>query len=166
MAPKAKQAMRPGQGKIGSAMIWVIASVVLAAFYETLVLFVIGMAPTLVALLIDRKKFAARSVAYLNFSGCLPFAIDYWMESSGFDRVFQIIGDPYAMLIIYASAAGWGLYYVTRPFAAAYLLVSADYRERRLRQHQDALVGGWGPEVAGSTPEKSTQSPSPPANRG
>lgn len=134
---------------MGSAVSWIVASAVVIAFYETLVLLMIGMAPTFVAFLVDRQKFAARSVAYLNFAGCLPFAVDYWMGSSGFDRVFQIVGDPLALLIIYASAAaGWGVYFVTRPFAAAYLLVSADYRESRLKRKQTELIETWGAEVA------------------
>jgi hypothetical protein len=149
MAEKAKQVSGASAGKTGSVVSWVVATIVVIVFYESLVLFVIGMAPTFVALFADRQRFAARAVAYLNFAGCLPFALDYWMGSGGFDRVFQIVGDPFALFVIYAcAAAGWGLYFVTRPFAGAYLLVSADYRETRLKRKQEDLVEKWGEDVA------------------
>lgn len=159
---KAKQTSKPTVGKLGSLLSWVVASIIVVAFYETLVLLIIGMAPTFVAFLIDRQKFAARAVAYLNFTGCLPFAVDYWMSSGGFDRVFQIFGDPFALLVIYASAAaGWGLYFATRPFAAVYLLVSADYRESRLQRRQEELVGTWGAEVAAAYDDAAAESDRP-----
>ena len=136
--------------RIGSVVSWIIAAGLLFAFYESIVLLLVGMIPTGIALMADRSphKDQARSVGYLNFAGCLPWAIDFWMTGGGFERVFEIVGDPIVLAVMYSAAAlGWGLCYAVRPFVATYLALAAELREKRLLTRQAELAELWGEEV-------------------
>jgi len=136
--------------RIGSVFLWLLAAAIVCAFYESIVLLTVGMIPTGIALMMDRSqhKDQARAVGYLNFAGCLPWAVDFWMSGGNLTRVFEILGDPLILAVMYASAAtGWALCFIIRPFVSTYLAIAADYREGQVRKHQDALVEEWGEEV-------------------
>jgi hypothetical protein len=136
--------------RAGPIFIWLLAAGILFAFYESIVLLLVGMIPTGVALFVDRspQKDQARSVGYLNFAGCLPWAINFWMSGGGFGRVFEIVGDPLVLGIMYsAAAAGWGLCFVVRPFVTSYLIVAAGIKDKQLKKHQNELVEEWGEAV-------------------
>ncbi|MCG8545629.1 MAG: hypothetical protein MJE12_15625 [Alphaproteobacteria bacterium] len=134
----------------GSALTWLIGAAILVAFYESIILLIVGMAPTVVAILIDRspQKTCARTVGYLNFAGCVPWAVQYWIGGGDLDRVFDMVGDPYVLLVMYASAGvGWLLFFAMRPVAASYLAVAGDIKASQLKKRQQDLIEGWGPEV-------------------
>ena len=136
--------------KAGSVLFWILGASVLFAFYESFALLAIGMVPSLVAVLIDRtrNKNAARTVAYINFVGCLPWLMDYWLVGGGIERVLNIVSDPYALLIMYtAAAAGWMLYFALRPVVSAYLGVAAEIKEVQLKLRQSQIVDVWGATV-------------------
>ena len=71
--------------RTGSVLFWVLGASALFAFYESFALLAIGMVPTVVAVIIDRtsNKNAARTVAYTNFAGYLPWLMDYWLAGGG-----------------------------------------------------------------------------------
>jgi len=157
MAEATEKPASPSKGRMGSVLVWILAAGFLFAFYESIVLLLIGMIPTGVALLIDRspQKDQARSVGYLNFAGCLPWAVDFWMSGGDFERVFEIVGDPLVLAVMYSAAAtGWALCFIVRPFVAAYLAVMSELRETQLTKRQDELVEEWGDEVRLGTPEE------------
>ncbi len=134
----------------GSIVMWLLAAGILFAFYESIVLLLIGMIPTGVAMLVDRssQKDQARSVGYLNFAGCLPWAVDFWMSGGGFARVFDIVGDPLVLGVMYsAAAAGWGLCFAVRPFVTSYLIVASGIKDNQLKKRQAELVEAWGDAV-------------------
>ncbi len=140
----------PPKRRIGSIFLWLLAAAIVCAFYELILLLVIGMIPTGIALALDRSqhKDQARSVGYLNFAGCLPWAVDFWVSGGNLDRVFEIVGDPLVLAVMYTAAAtGWALCFILRPFVAAYLAVAVDYREGQIKKRQDELVAEWGEEV-------------------
>ena len=165
---------RTEQGKkrrVGSVFMWLLAAGILFAFYESIVLLLIGMIPTGIALLADRspQKDYARSVGYLNFAGCLPWMIDFWMSGGGFARVFEIVGDPFILGVMYAAAAaGWGLCFAMRPFVTTYLIVAAEVKEAQLAKRQTELADVWGEAVRGpgkkgdETASKKKEPASPP----
>ena len=136
--------------KAGSVLFWILGASALFAFYESFALLAIGMVPTLVAVTIDRtrNRNAARTVAYINFAGCLPWLMDYWLAGGGIERVLNIVSDPYALLIMYtAAAAGWMLYFALRPVVSAYLGVAAEIKEVQLKRRQAQIVDVWGAPV-------------------
>jgi hypothetical protein len=160
MAEATEKANTSKKNRIGSVFLWILAAGFLFAFYESIVLLLIGMIPTIVALVIDRSphKDQARSVGYLNFAGCLPWAVDFWVSGGNFDRVFEIVSDPLVLAVMYSAAAtGWALCFIVRPFVAAYLTVAADYRESQLTKRQEELVEEWGEEVREALPESQTE---------
>ncbi len=136
--------------KAGSVLFWILGAGALFAFYESFALLAIGMVPTVVAVTIDgtRNRNAARTVAYINFAGCLPWLMDYWLAGGGIERVLSIVSDPYALLIMYtAAAAGWMLYFALRPVVSAYLGVAAEIKEVQLKLRQSQIVDVWGAPV-------------------
>lgn len=138
------------QEKAGSLLLWIIGAGALFVFYESFALLALGMVPSLAAYFIDRTvhKNAARTVAYANFAGCVPWLMDYWLAGGALDRVFQIVGNPYALLIMYTTAAaGWVLYFALQPAVATYLTVAAEIKEAQLKRRQEQLVAGWGEVV-------------------
>jgi hypothetical protein len=154
MADATGRSERTKKRRIGSIFMWLIATGVLFAFYESIVLLLVGMLPTAIALLLDRsrQKDQARSVGYLNFAGCLPWMVDFWMSGGGFARVFEIVGDPIILSVMYtAAAAGWGLCFIVRPFVTAYLIVASEIKESQLAKRQGELVDLWGETVRGTT---------------
>lgn len=150
MAEATEKEGRGAKRKAGSVFLWILAAGIVFAFYESIVLLAIGMFPTGIALLFDRspQKDQARAVGYLNFAGCTPWVIDFWMGDAGFEKVFDVVGDPIVLAMMYLSAAvGWGLCFVVRPFVGTYLRMSADFRESQIQKRQEALVETWGEEV-------------------
>jgi hypothetical protein len=140
----------PPKRRIGSIFLWILAAAIVCTFYESIVLLVIGMLPTGIALALDRSrhKDQARSVGYLNFAGCLPWVVDFWMSGGNLERVFEIVGDPLVLAVMYTAAAtGWALCFIIRPFVATYLAVAVDYREGQVKKRQNELAAEWGDEV-------------------
>jgi len=160
MAETAEKEEVSGKRRTGSVVIWIIAAVVLFAFYESIVLLLIGMAPTGVAMLFDRSpsRNQTRTVGYLNFAGCLPWVIDYWLVGGDFARVFDIFADPMALFVMYSSAAlGWLLFFAIRPVVGSYLAVSADLREKQIGRVQQKMEEEWGPEIRKDAEERTAE---------
>jgi len=150
MTEATEKSNAPPKRRIGPVFIWILAAAILFAFYESIILLLIGMIPTGFALLTDRSphKDRARSVGYLNFAGCLPWAVDFWISGGSFERVFEIVGNPLVLAVMYSAAGtGWLLCFIVRPFVFTYLVVSSEYQEGQLKKRQDELVEEWGEEV-------------------
>lgn len=155
--------------KAGSVLFWILGAGALFAFYESFALLAIGMVPTLVAVMIDgtRNRNAARTVAYINFAGCLPWLMDYWLAGGGIERVLNIVSDPYALLIMYTAAAvGWVLYFALRPVVSAYLGVAAEIKEVQLKHRQSQIVDVWGAPVREEAESSDLLDPAPGTDRG
>ena len=157
MAETADKEGSSGKRRTGSVVTWIIAGVVLFAFYESIVLLLIGMAPTGVAMLFDRSpsRNQTRTVGYLNFAGCLPWVIDYWLVGGDFARIFEIFVDPMALFVMYSSAAlGWLLFFAIRPIVGSYLAVSAEMKEKQIGRVQRKMEEEWGPEIRKDAEER------------
>lgn len=142
------------QKSAGGVLAWVLALIFGVFALPTLILLLIGMAPTLVAYFImDRhpSKFITRAVGYLNFAGCLPYAIDLWRGGSGFwdfENLLLIISNPFSLLVMYSSAAvGWAILFAAPPVVASYLAVTSDMKEKNLKARQKELIANWGRNV-------------------
>lgn len=160
MAETSQKEDASGKRRTGSIVVWVIAAAVLFAFYESIVLLLIGMAPTGVAMLFDRSpsRNQTRTVGYLNFAGCLPWVIDYWLVGGDFARVFDIFADPMALFVMYSSAAlGWLLFFAIRPIVGSYLSVSAELREKQIARVQQKMEEEWGPEIRKDAEERTAE---------
>lgn len=126
-------------------------------FVETLFVVGVGMVPSLVALVIDRRpeKYAAFSVACTNLVGILPFLLDLWLGQHTIDAAIAIIGDPFFWLSCYAAAAvGWVIYFIMPAVCAVFVKMRADRDVTRLREYQNDLIEEWGRDVTQLVSEK------------
>ena len=143
----------PGNVTRGRAVIaWVAAPLVGIAFFPTILLLVIGMAPSIVALIVDKRprKVTARAIGYLNFAGVLPYAFKLWTGQNTISGVMELVLDPAALMIMYSAAAvGWILNIVMAPIMSAYLAVRYEAKTRSIGSRQEALIKEWGSEVKG-----------------
>ncbi len=143
----------PGNVTKGRAVIaWVVAPVVAIAFFPTILLLVIGMAPSIVAYIIDKRprKVTARSIGYLNFAGALPYALQLWTGQNTISGVMALVMEPAALMIMYGAAAvGWTLNFIMAPIMSAYLAVQHESKSRSIGSRQEKLVKEWGSEVKG-----------------
>ncbi|MEX2617862.1 MAG: hypothetical protein WD767_17370 [Alphaproteobacteria bacterium] len=153
MARKPGNGVAGGAKAKGAALAWVIAPAIFVLAPSTVILLMVGMAPTIVALLLlDRHplKYTSRTVGYLNFAGCLMYTLDLWKNSGfwDFSRLIEIISNPFSLLVMYSAAAvGWIILYLTPPVVASYLTVSFEMKETRYKARQKELVETWGRNV-------------------
>jgi 1,4-dihydroxy-2-naphthoate octaprenyltransferase len=123
----------------------------------TMLVLTLGLLPTLVAFIVDAhpRKYAARSVGFLNFAGTLPFLVTLWSKNQNLIEAMRILTDVYAWLVIYtAAAAGW-IIYLGMPSVAGFLMeLTAARRIRKLDAERRRLIQEWGDGVnrAGSLP--------------
>ena len=145
----------PGKVTRGRSVIaWVAAPLVGIAFFPTILLLVIGMAPSIVALIIDKRprKVTARAIGYLNFAGALPYALKLWTGQNTISGVMELVLEPTALMIMYSAAAvGWILNIVMPPIMTAYLAVRHESKIRSIGSRQESLLKEWGSEVKGNS---------------
>ena len=128
----------------------------------TVLIIGVGMAPTIAAFMIDRRreKYTTLCVGGMNFVGVLPFVIKLWSEDHSYDKAFDILADPFTWLSMMGAAAiGWAIYIVAPGVVAMALAMRIEQRISSLRRRQRDLVEEWGPGVAGSAevePEESS----------
>jgi hypothetical protein len=144
-------APRPQMGS-GKLILWSVAFVgVMFVFTGSVLLIVVGMAPTLVAFLIDRtpKKYAAFCMGGLNFAGVFPWILKLWAASPGVKEAIVITFNPFNMIVMYGAAAfGWMIYQIVPPVVAAMIAVNAQHRIAQLRGRQKELIKEWGDAIA------------------
>ncbi|MGB0671029.1 MAG: acyl-CoA synthetase [Rhodospirillales bacterium] len=123
----------------------------------TVVLLGIGLAPAMVAFIIDRsdQKYATFCVGGLNFCGVFPYLFDLWFGIHSIETALNIALNPFTLAVMYGSAAfGWMIYMAIPPVVSTFLTVMSQQRLQRLRARQRKLIEEWGEEVAGTAPAK------------
>jgi len=117
----------------------------------TMILLLLGMLPTLVALIIDRTKQKSNSlcVGSINFIGVFPYIIGLWGGINDFTAAFTIVGDIFNLLVMYSAAAfGWFLFLTMPSIISSFVLVLQQRKVAQLRGEQKDLIDEWGAEVA------------------
>ena len=138
---------------IGRANITVLAVFLIPAgllFLPTTLLLVLGLVPTLVALIVDRdpERYAAIAVAPVNFCGVLPLIMTLWQRGHDMREAVNLLSDPLNWLIMFGAAAvGWAIFFAVPPVVASFLAQRNETEIKRLTEHQEKLVEEWGPEV-------------------
>lgn len=130
-------------------------------FLPSMMLLVVGMTPTMAAMLTDRRreKYATLCVGCMNFTGVLPYMIELWTQDHSYDHAFSIIANPFTWLVMFGAAAiGWAIYFVAPGIVGMFIAMRADQRVERLRRRQRDLVEEWGPGVAGSNDREKSAS--------
>jgi len=117
----------------------------------TMILLLLGMLPTLVALIIDRTKQKSNSlcVGSINFIGVFPYIMGLWGGMNDFTAAFTIVGDIFNLLVMYSAAAfGWFLFLTMPSIISSFVLVLQQRKVAQLRGEQKDLIDEWGAEVA------------------
>ena len=149
---QAKPRKRSSTGTIALFIVLVVPA--LALFMPTTLVFLIGMAPTLVAFVADRdpQRYAALTVGPLNFCGVLPLEMELWREGHSMDTALGIIADPFNWVLMYGLAAlGWLIYFSVPPVVAVIVAHRHQAEVDRLTEKQNKLVEEWGDDVVGQT---------------
>lgn len=116
----------------------------------TMLLLTLGLLPTLVAFVVDLhpRKYAARSVGFMNFTGTLPFLLALWTGAHDIVSAMKILTDVFAWLVIYSAAAlGW-LIYMGMPSVAGFIMqFHAGRRVNVLDARRKKLIQEWGENI-------------------
>lgn len=115
-----------------------------------LLLFTIGMVPSMVAFIIDREpgRNAALAVVVTNAAGVTPFIIDLVLNGPTMTRAMVMLSDVFVIAVIYGTAGiGWLLVLGMPKVAAVYLSVTNETKVQMMRREQRRLVEEWGEDV-------------------
>ncbi len=152
MAKKDKDKKKKSGWGLQIMMIFGLLAAVL--FMPTTILLVVGMLPTVVAALIDRKGGArAITVGALNLCGCIPFLMDLWTKGHTTELAVSLITDPLTIIVMYAAAGiGYMIDWALSGIVATILVQRSMSRMEAIRKRQAELVERWGKEVTGELP--------------
>lgn len=137
----------------GFIVIWVSIGIValLVLALPTVFVAFFGMAPTLVAFIIDRsrEKYATLCVAGINGCGVFPYLLDLWAGSHSINQAVTIMTDPFSLIVMYGAAAfGWMMFITVPPVITSFLGILAQKKVSILRAQQRKLIEEWGESVA------------------
>jgi len=133
------------------AQIWLVAIALplVILFFPTMIVLMVGMSPTVVAFLVDRSGgYSWGSIGGLNFTGVFPYLINLWAGRQTLDKAFDILTDPYALFVMFGTAAaGWFIHLAVPPVVAAMVESMQQRHLDSLRDRQSDLVAEWGEEI-------------------
>lgn len=137
----------------------IIAAVILLAFLfkETAIILAFGMMPTIAVFAIDKSVGKSKTicVACMNFAGCFPFLIEFWVEfgQQTVVNAFRIVANVQNVIIIYMLAAGgYAIDSAVTGIMSTLLIQRSESRLKKIRQDQENLIDRWGEKVTGRYP--------------
>ena len=125
-------------------------------FFETFIILIFGMLPTLCAYFIDysKRKYLTQTIGYMNLLGCFIVLIDLWRSFNTVEQSLGLLSTPLNWVIMYGSAAvGWALYLFFPPFVSYYLSYMNEERLKSQYKKIDTLFEEWGEDVKQKIPE-------------
>jgi hypothetical protein len=150
----AAAAPAPGsQPLLGPAnrMVLILVCIALVPFaLPTLLLLLVGMLPTLAAVVAERgsKRQAWVSVGGLNFAGISNWMLQLWFQHHTMGYAIQTLRTITPLLVAFGgAAAGWMLYLAMPPLVNAVTSVTSQRRVVTLAAQQRKLVELWGDSV-------------------
>lgn len=124
-------------------------------FLPSTFLILIGMVPTPFAFLVDRSKRKNKvlAVGALNLSGCSPFLFELWTTDHSFEKSFEIVTDPYAIIVMWSAAlVGYMVNWAMTGIVSATMVQRGQSRQKAIKKRQQELIERWGREVTGEIP--------------
>lgn len=129
-----------------------ISSVVFSA---VMVIFVIGMIPTLVAGIVDKTygRIRCLTVGALNFAGCAPFMIEVFKKGNDVSMAIAYMVQPRTIVVIYfAAAMGYLIDWAMTGIVSSIMVQRARGKLKSIEKQKEDLSERWGPEVTGTMP--------------
>jgi hypothetical protein len=136
--------------KVVQTALWIMVPLVCVFAPATVLLLVLGLLPTIVAWLVDRReeKYAAYCVGGFNLSGVLPYLFILWASGNTMHAFYGIAKSPFSWLVIFGAAAlGWLANYWAPQVAMRVRRIRDRNEVARLRKRQEQILEEWGPEV-------------------
>ncbi len=118
----------------------------LATLFASIVLIALGLLPSVISFLIERRPGSSGStcIALFNLAGLIPVLGKVWSGPGG----AAFVGDIYAWFIIYmAAAVGAALAWVAPHFSIVYLQAFSGRRRARIKARQQELYDEWGSSI-------------------
>lgn len=147
---KAKRGKKKGAFK--GQLFFVTGLLLAVVFLPTTFLLSIALLPTLAAAFVDRskRKTKAVTVGAMNLAGSVPFMLELWFAGHDFEKAFDIVSDPKAIIVMYSAAAvGYLIDWAMTGIIASVLLQRGKARVKAITKRQNELVERWGKEVTG-----------------
>lgn len=117
----------------------------------TTLLLLVGMVPTIAALMSSRDEGIYRgvTVGVMNFAGCLVPLLVLWTNNHSIGQTTALLTDPFNYVIMYGAAAlGWGVFYAVPPTVLGIMRWYYEMDIKRQEKIQKDLVKEWGDDVA------------------
>ncbi|MDD3029142.1 MAG: hypothetical protein PHS57_02525 [Alphaproteobacteria bacterium] len=152
---KAGNSPKKKGGKAKFFFFMLVALFAMPFMLPTVMILVVGLAPTYVAFLTDSdpEKTGATSVGAMNVAGMVPFLIDLWLKGQTQANAIAILSSSKSWLVILGAAAiGQLIIYAVPQAIATMSLAHAETRIKALKKNLDLLKDSWGPEVATAKP--------------
>ena len=139
-------------GRMAMPLIIVFSLVAIVFIQVTYIFLPVGMLPSIVAYIVDRRpgKLAFQAVATFNLSGMLPYLGELiFIHHNSPSAVQQMMGTGIVWLKIYSVAAmGWIMIFILPYLTNALLRGIYSGRVMRLEMVQKKLIKKWGQEVS------------------
>lgn len=146
-----------GLGLIGSLVVLAVILLMGVVARNAIMFFVVGMAPTIVSIFMDKRggNCASRTVGAFNFMGILPFLFQILTSTDKVSTASEISTNFTIWAIVYGAASmGWLMIYIIPQMTSAVFTVRANARIDQLTKAQLELIEEWGKEVADGTTEQ------------
>lgn len=154
-AKKSKKGASSGKNKLRFIMMAIIFSGSLLFIMPTFALVMVGMIPTIVALLTDKEEDKAPTICIgaLNVVGVMPFVLDLWMKGQTLQQVWVLMTQTTTWVVI-LGAAGIGklIIFAVPQATAAIAIAHVERRLKVLNENLTSLRAAWGPEVGTTKP--------------
>jgi hypothetical protein len=134
--------------------IFLIMALILGVMFSALaVILLIGMVPSLVAMIVDRTqgRMRALTVAAVNFAGCTPFLVEVFKKGNDMHTAITYITQPRTIVVMYMAAGmGYLIDWAMTGIVSGIMVQRAKGRLKDIRKNQKELIDRWGPEVTGT----------------
>lgn len=146
--------MRKNRKALGwrGQVLLIAAMIAAVVFLPTTMILLVGMIPTVVAVLVDRtrERVKGMTVGAMNLAGCFPFIMDLWTSGHTPENAAQIAFQPLAITVMYAAAGlGYMIEWAMTGIVATFLTQKAIRRLQDIGVQQENLAARWGREVTG-----------------
>jgi hypothetical protein len=124
-------------------------------FAPLAVILVVGMIPTIVAMIVDRTegRMRAMTIGAINFAGCSPFMVEVFKKGNNLETAITYILQPRTIVVIYfAAAMGYLIDWAMTGIVSSILVQKTKIRLKEIQKDQKDLTERWGVEVTGTVP--------------
>jgi hypothetical protein len=155
MAKKKKKEKKAKKKGGISLQAWILILGTLATglvFIPSTLLLGVGMLPTIIAMVIVRKRYKNKviTIGSMNFAGCFPYLLGVWQSSDRMGAALSALSEPMTIVVMYSAAgAGYLLNWGVTNGVRRLMLVGAEKKLKNIDKEKEKLEKRWGRKVRG-----------------